>query len=259
MTSIAGDSLRILIAGESWNTYAVHTKGASSYTTSSYSEGAEKLIEDLESSGHDVTFMPNHEAVEQFPFTAAELDDRFDVIILSDLPSDSLLLPHAVFIEGERRPNRMTAIGEWVSSGGALLMVGGYMSFGGFEGRARYGSTPLADVLPVRMLDTDDRVETPEGIVPLVASSHPVLKGIDGEWPYFLGYNRFTAKSGAETILTVGDDPMLVVGAHGTGRVGAFASDCSPHWGSPAFMTWPHYRRFWSQLVQWLADGDAVG
>lgn len=114
MTEVTGDGRRILLADESWNTYAVHTKGSSSYTTSSYEEGAEQLIREIEACGHKVTFMPNHSAVEESPFTADELAMRFDIVILSDLPSDSLSLPRAVFVDGERRPNRLISVAQCV-------------------------------------------------------------------------------------------------------------------------------------------------
>jgi uncharacterized membrane protein len=246
-------STRMLFAGESWSTYAVHTKGANSYTTSAYEEGAKDLLAALASSSFDVTYMRNHEAAEGFPYTADELASRFDVVVLSDIPADSLLLPHAVFIKGEKRPNRLRSLAKFVERGGGLLMVGGYMSFAGFEGRARYASTPLAQALPVVISHHDDRIEESEGVNPEVTNAHPVLAGISGDWPYFLGYNRFEAKPGSQVILSVGEDPFLVVGRHGSGRVAAFASDCSPHWGSPEFTAWPHYSRFWSQLAAWLA------
>lgn len=245
--------VRVLLAGESWNTYAVHTKGASAYTTAGYEEGAEQLISELRGRGVQVSYLPNHAVVERFPYTADELAASYDVVVLSDLPADSLLLPHAVFVQGERRPNRARTIGEFVAGGGGLLMIGGYMSFAGFEGRARYGATPLADTLPVTMARHDDRMETPEGVVPAVVGAHPVLNGLPDEWPYFLGYNQVAAKPGASTVLAIGDDPLLVLGEHGSGRVAAFTSDCSPHWGSPAFMAWPHYGAFWAQLVGHLA------
>ncbi len=38
-------------------------------------------------------------------------------------------------------------------------MIGGYLSFMGIEAKANYKNTVLADVLPVTMLDGDDRVE----------------------------------------------------------------------------------------------------
>lgn len=243
---------RILIAGESWNTFAQHTKGLASYTTAGYEEGAEQLIAVLREEGMQVDYMPNHLIVEHFPYDAAELAGKYDVVVLSDAPADSFLLPQAVFVKGERRPNRLAVIGEYVNNGGGLLMVGGYMSFSGFEGRGRFSLTPLADVLPVEMLIHDDRIEAPQGVVPIASAEHPILEGLPEEWPYFLGYNRFRAKENAQTILGVAGDPFLVVGEHGSGRVAAFASDCSPHWGSPEFMAWPSYRPFWSQLVNWV-------
>jgi uncharacterized membrane protein len=106
------------------------------------------------------------------------------------------------------------------------------------------------------MLGIDDRIEEPSGVHPRASLPHPILSGIPGEWPYFLGYNRFTAKPDATVVLSVGDDPFLVVGSHGSGRVAAFASDCSPHWGSPEFTAWSAYGRFWTQLLRWLAGRD---
>lgn len=244
---------RILFAGESWATYGIHTKGASSYTTSGYEEGATVLLGVLRDAGFEVTYVRNHEAVESFPYTTEEIADRFDLVVLSDIPADSLLLSHAVFVKGERRPNRLRSLARFAEQGGGLLMIGGFMSFAGFEGRGRYAMTPLADALPVEIARSDDRIEEPEGVVPVVAKDHAILKGIEGDWPYFLGYNQFKAKAGGEVLLSVGDDPFLVVGNHGKGRVAAFASDCSPHWGSPEFMAWRHYGTFWSQLAGWLA------
>ncbi|MDQ1106053.1 glutamine amidotransferase [Nocardioides zeae] len=243
---------RVLVVGESWNTFAQHTKGLAAYTTSGYEEGAEQLLRVLGEAGHQVDYMPNHVAVEGFPYEVEVLREKYDVIVLSDAPADSFLLPHAVFVKGERRPNRLAVIGEFVHQGGGLLMIGGYMSFSGFEGRGRFSLTPLAEVLPVDMLVHDDRIESPEGVVPKPVAAHAVLEGVDEQWPYFLGYNRFGAKADATTLMEVGGDPFLVVGEHGAGRTAAFASDCSPHWGSPEFMAWDDYASFWSQLVAWV-------
>ncbi len=41
-------------------------------------------------------------------------------------------------------------------------MIGGYLSFSGIDGKARFQRTAVADVLPVRMHDGDDRVEVPK-------------------------------------------------------------------------------------------------
>lgn len=244
---------RVLMAGESWLTQHLHAKGVVSYTTTTYEEGGAPLIEALEHSGASVTYLPNHRAGEEFPTDAEQLAG-FAVVVLSDIASDTLLLSHSCFVDGVRSANRLELLSDYVSSGGALLMVGGYMSFSGFEGKAHYALTPLAQVLPVVMSQSDDRVETPEGATPIVRDKeHPILEGIGGVWPYLLGYNRVVAKPGSQVVLEVNDDPLLVLGRFGAGRVGAFASDCSPHWGSREFLSWPDYRRFWAQLVSWLS------
>ena len=43
------------------------------------------------------------------------------------------------------------------------MMIGGYYSFQGINGGARYHRTPVEEVLPVECLPYDDRVEVPEG------------------------------------------------------------------------------------------------
>ena len=149
----------------------------------------------------------------------------------------------------------LAAIAEYVAGGGALLMIGGYMSFTGIDGRARYGKTPLAPVLPVTMLDHDDRLEKPEGFVASVArEDHPVLRGVEREWPRLLGYNRLVAKSEATVLASHGDDPILTVGTYGEGRSAAFASDLAPHWAPPEFVEWIGYVQLWDSLLRWLGN-----
>jgi uncharacterized membrane protein len=246
--------MRVLIAGETWVTHKVEIKGFTSYSTGGYAVGLTELLDALRGHGHDVVHVTNHEAADRFPWSAEELD-AYDVVVLSDIAADTVQLTPAV-LAGERTPDRLRVLRDHVAAGQGLLMVGGYMSFSGFEGKARYQATPLAEALPVELLGHDDRVEAPEGVTPAVREQHAVLDGISPDWPYFLGYNRVRAKGDATVVMTVGDDPFLVLGSYGRGRTAAFASDCSPHWGSPAFLAWPDYGRFWSRLVGWLG-GDA--
>ena len=132
-------------------------------------------------------------------------------------------------------------------------MIGGWMSFAGIDGRARFHGTFLEEALPVRCLPYDDRVERPEGVTPAAAlPAHPVLRGLPGEWPFFLGYNRVVPKEGAAVVLSFGKDPLLCVGEYGAGRAAAFTSDCAPHWGPRAFLEWEGYPAFWSNLAAWL-------
>jgi uncharacterized membrane protein len=251
-------SLKVLLAGESWMTHGTHVKGFSSYTTGEYTEGHQPLRDALVGAGVDFHHVPNHLATEVFPRTAEELR-AFDVVILSDCPADTLLLHGDTFVGGKRTPNRLEAIVEYVASGGGFLMVGGYMSFGGLESKANYRLTPLARILPVAIIPGDDRMECPEGVIPsVVAAEHPVLAGIGRNWPWFLGYNKLEALPDADVLLEARGDPFLAVRNVQSGRTAAFASDCSPHWGSAAFVAWDRYAPFWNQLVAWLAGEGGV-
>ncbi len=243
--------MRVLVVGESWASLGLHQKGFTSYVTSAYEEGGTPLLEALQ--GHaDVTYIRNHEVPARFPDTPEQMSE-YDVIVFSDVGADTLLL-HPETLQSKIRPNRLRSVEQYVARGGGFAMIGGWMSFAGFSNQARYHGTAIEELLPVTIATYDDRVETPEGIRPVVrTSSHPILAGISGEWPRMLGYNRFEAKPGAQVLATIGDDPFLVVGSHGAGRALAYASDCAPHWGPPEYLSWEHYRRFWRQAVSWLA------
>jgi uncharacterized membrane protein len=249
---MSNQKLRILLAGESWMTYSAHTKGFASYNTGLYSEGVDPLRDAFEGLGYEFTYIRNHEATEKFPRTLEELQ-KFDLIIFSDLPADTLLLHNDTFVLGQRSPNRLRLVADYVKAGGGFLMVGGYMSFSGIEGKANYHFSPIAEILPVGMYGFDDRIESPEGVTPTIEQpDHPILAGIPGEWPFFLGYNKL--KPGNDPILIkCQGDPFLAVRQYGQGRTAAFASDCSPHWAPVGFTSWEYYPVFWKQLATWLA------
>lgn len=244
---------RVLIAGESWTTTSIHVKGFDAFTTVVYEEGVGALRDALLGTGHDVTFMPNHVAAESFPYSVEELAP-YDVVLLSDIGSNTLLVPPATFARGEARPNRLAVLRDWVAGGGGLGMIGGYLSFTGIEAKANYRTTPIAGTLPVEMEIGDDRVELPEHpLAQVVDGSHPVTAGLAASWPALLGYQRFAAREEASTLVTLNGDPLVVVGTSGSGRSLAYASDIGPHWAPPAFLAWDGYARFWDQAVRWLA------
>lgn len=246
---------RVLLAGESWITLGTHIKGFASYNTGDYEEGHLPLSQALKGFA-ELTYLPNHLANLNFPDTVAELK-KFDVVLFSDIPADTLLLHPDTLQRSIIRPNRLRSVQEFVNQGGGFGMIGGYMSFAGFEGKANYRNTPVGALLPVDIDHGDDRIETPEGFRPqVVDGSHPILHSIPEQWPVLLGYNRFTAKPSGQVLMKTGDDPFLVVGTVGKGRTLAYASDCSPHWGSPEFVSWPYYTQFWRQLVGWLAGSE---
>jgi uncharacterized membrane protein len=245
--------MRVLLCGESWVTHSLHIKGVDSFTTSSYTEGADRLRAALAGAGIEVDYLPGHLTPARFPGSPAELAP-YQAVILSDIGANSLLLSPDTFERSAIAPNRLACIEQYVRDGGGLLMIGGYLSFAGIEGKARYHATPVEAALPVTISALDDRAEHPEGVRPEVTEpGHPVLTGVPEDWPALLGYNQLTAKPDARVLARCGADPLLTVGSHGNGRSAAFASDCAPHWCPPGFMNWPGYDPLWANLVRWLA------
>ncbi|GLY81684.1 glutamine amidotransferase [Actinoallomurus iriomotensis] len=245
---------RVLIAGESWVTQSTHFKGVDSFTTSSYVVGVEPLRRALESRGHEVVHLPAHLVPAGFPGDAAALAE-YDVVVLSDIGANSLQLAPEVFEQARPGTDRIAVLRGWVGDGGGLLMIGGYLSFTGFEAKAAYRNTLLHEVLPVELLPEDDRVELPAGArADVTGPDHPALGGVDGDWPLLLGYNRVRPRPGADVLATLNGDPLVAVGGHGSGRSAVFTSDCSPHWAPTPFCEeWDGYAKVFGGLVEWLA------
>ncbi|MBW0088493.1 hypothetical protein I4I73_05060 [Pseudonocardia sp. KRD-184] len=155
-------------------------------------------------------------------------------------------------------------VADYVGCGGGLVMIGGYLSFTGIDGKARYGMSPLTDVLPVTVLPHDDRNETLDGLeVDVVEPGHPILGGTLALWPPLLSYNRLLPKPGCVVAARTANDLMLVTGEYGERRAVAFASDLAPHWAPPEFVEWVHYPALWTSIPAWAAqatpDAHATG
>jgi uncharacterized membrane protein len=246
------DPVKVLFAGESWMTHSVHTKGFDSFDMASYHEGGTEMIAAMRAGGIEVTYQPSHVAMNAFPYTRDAIE-RFDVVILSDIGANSLLLPNRVAVDSQPTPNRLHLIRDFVRGGGGLLMVGGYLTFQGIQAKGNYQGSAVDEVLPVALFASDDRSEQPQGVAPtIVDGEHPVLAGLS-DWPVFLGYNRSTLRPDARELALFGADPFIAVRDVGRGRSAIFASDCGPHWGPPAFVGWAGYGRLWCNLVAWLA------
>lgn len=245
---------RVLLAGESWISTVADYKGVDVFQHAQLEIGCTEFVAALEAEGHDVDHMPSHDVAEHFPETLDKLA-AYDVVILSDLGANTLLLPPQVFERGRPFPNRLKLLAEWVHQGGGLMMAGGYLSFQGFQAKANYHGSPVEDVLPVHIRAYDDRVECPEGVNgELTDVPHPVTTGIDRHWPILLGYQKLVVKEDSVTLAVVEGDPLLSVRSVGDGRSLAFASDISPHWAPTEFMSWPGYRILFAQAVEWLAN-----
>lgn len=253
---------RVLLAGESWVSAATHYKGFDQFGSVTFHLGAEPLVEALRDSAFDLHYMPAHEAATAFPSTLDELAG-YGAVILSDIGSNTLLLHPDVWMKGKTVPNRLKLLREYVAGGGGLMMIGGYFSFQGINGAARWHKTPVEEVLPVSCLPIDDRLEVPEGFrAQIMEPGHPILAGLDSEWPVLLGLNEVVLKAGpdiellAQTPADVGSHPLLAVGRHGKGRTLAWTSDIGPHWLPDSFVAWPGYARLWRQALQWVTQAS---
>jgi uncharacterized membrane protein len=242
-----------LLVGESWQSLQFDIKGFDFFSRSTYHESIEPLQDALEANGIETEYIPTTRAAREFP-TSAEKIAKFDAVVLSDIGYNTLALPPTTFDDFEQVPNRLQLLEDFVRAGGGLIMVGGYLSFQGFNGKARYKDTPVEAALPVTMQSYDDRVERSDGVTPVISEeSHAVLDGLPEEWPPLLGYNRVFPDDNTDELVRVDDDPLVVVGDHGEGRSAVFTSDCAPHWGSPQFTDWEGYDEFWVSLVNWVA------
>ena len=190
--------------------------------------------------------------------------ENFDVVILGDMEADYL---DAAEYE---------AVVQWVDGGGALLVLGGYASFGGNGFRA----TPLAAALPVVFADEPPyqseqpfRLELTE-----LGRRHPIFE-LTGDrvkdaamWstaPHLEGSALVRrAKSGADIFAVnpnfeVDGKPAVVVAAqrYGNGHTMVLGADTTWRWtrlrrvfGQADTL----YARFWSQMLRWLSGKDTA-
>lgn len=247
---------RVLLVGESWTTSETHYKGFDQFGSVRFHTGATPLLEAMKDSDFHIDYMTAHDAAEGFPFAMEGLAP-YDIIILSDIGANTFLLPPDVWLRSRTVPNRLRLLKEWVAQGGNLLMIGGYFSFQGIDGRARWRNTAVEDTLPVTCHPWDDRVEIPEGAqADILLPDHPVMADMPAAWPPILGVNEVMVRDGATVVARLPEDqgghPLLVLGQHGQGRTAAWTSDVGPHWLSPEFCDWPGYGTLWKNLFGWL-------
>jgi len=252
------EKIHVLLAGESWVSNSTHFKGWDFFSSTVYETGVGYLKEALENTNIEFEHMPGHLAADQFPFTLKELA-KYEVIILSDLGANTLLLPGDVWLKGKSVPNRLKVLKEWVHDGGGLAMCGGYYSFAGIYGAAKFYRTPIEEVLPVNIYTFDDRVERPEGPLPeILKPEHPIVEGIAQPWPYLLGFNEVQCKPDADLIARIDGFPLLATRDVGKGRTLAWTSDIGPHWCPEPFVQWKGYSQFWRQAITWLAGKSSL-
>lgn len=250
------ERIKVLFAGEAIYMLTSIFKGFNSFEMGKYFEHGKYFINALVENDIEVNYIPTNKVAEEFPWSLDEMK-KFNVIVVSDVGSDTFLISSRT-MEGEKTPNRLKLIGEFVSEGGGFLMWGGYLSFTGLYGKGFYKNTVIEKILPVNLMTTDDRVEVPEGFLPkILLKDHPILNGIIEKWQgWFLSYNRLIAKEGADVIAVIeeyGGDPFLAAWEYGKGRTLASAVDCAHHGAAPSFLKWEYSKKLYANMVKWLA------
>jgi len=177
-----------------------------------------------------------------FPETPQELFDH-NVIYLCDADLTALTL----------RQKHMLA--EYVRRGGGLIVFGGHKALdrGGLKGSL------LEEVLPVTGAGgLPPLVSLPEGAPLARGVAHPVTQYADFDAaPVCFYLHDLQARPEAQTLITVGGKPGVVVGSCGKGRVAVVGMTC---FGAPADSQTPFWRwRSWVVLLRdlaWWAAGQ---
>ena len=245
--------LNILFVGESCFVTVTEYKGIDHFSETNYAEAFAVMSEVFGKLGHTVTHIPCHMVSRRYPRTLEELK-QYDVVLFSDVGSNTFLLLPDMVRTGKRVVNLLALTKQYVAEGGGFGMIGGYMTFQGMDAKGKWKDTHIEDILPVSFLPHDDRMEIPEG-ADLVCEpgSHPIVGGLPAEWPYILGYNKSVLKPGAQAHVLFRGDPVLSTASYGKGRTAAWASDCGPHWAPAAITQWEHYPKLWDNICRWLA------
>jgi hypothetical protein len=185
---------------------------------------------------------------------------KYDVYILGDVDSSSFT------------PDELKRLADVVKQGAGLAMLGGFQSFG----PGGYADTPLAEVLPIALdprerqrpgdpIRSDVQLRGPVAMRPakplgerhylMALGSAADRSAVWDKLPPLEGANRLGAAKPAAQVLAETPDgqPLLVVQDAG-GRVIAFAVDSTWHWWMEGFAA--EHKRFWRQVILWLARKD---
>ncbi|MCP3994573.1 MAG: hypothetical protein GY722_05840 [bacterium] len=210
---------------------------------------------------HSCDTMPTWDFYGMAPGEYEQALADYDVIIFSDVELKNFQLAPQFFDRkafGERiitYPDRIRLTVEAVNSGLCVMFMGGWLSFTGEMGKGGWGRSRLAEILPVRCLDTEDLIESTEGFT-AAPTATGVPAGVDVEsMPPLLGYNRTIPlpDSSVHAVVRETGDPLLATRSVGEGATLAFTSDPAPHWGCN-LVQWDSYGAFWSSALDYLLD-----
>lgn len=220
---------------------------------------AQPLVDALEAiEGANVKSEPSWDLYNMSPDKFEKRLAWADKIIFGDVETKCLML-HPDFFNRNKWgddyvtfPDRFDILKDWVREGGHFHMMGGWYSFGGEIGKGGWGRSRFHEALPVICNQGDDLIESTASYPVRGKNEHPVLEGINVESvPPILGFNETKLREGAEAIIEIEDGgtwyPLLAVQDFGRGKVSAYTSSASPHWGIN-LVKWDKYDKLWQQL-----------
>ena len=209
---------------------------------------------------------------------ASALGGDWDVLVVGDMP--------AAFFPQEQ----ISAVAEAVAAGKGMLFLGGRNALG----MGGYAETPLAPCIPFTVSSDDGLDEKPYRLTPtglgiygrLMELGDPNSRELWAKLPPVLSINRTgTPRPGASVPLegrpvildpatgVFSDDytrppaAVLAVEEYGKGRAAAMAADGTWQWAMGTGLTGSEerdraasiHKRFWRQLVFWLAKREERG
>ncbi len=247
--------LKVFYCGDEVLLITTYVKGMNAWTDGVRHDESTHLKKALNDDPEiDLTYLPTSACQREFPMPD-ELEE-YDVVLFSDVGTDTIIMYEDRFNNCPMGTDRLAGLKKWVENGGGICGVGGWMSFGGMFGMAKWHNTAIEEVLPATCYPYDDRVEISEGMTPeVIKPEHPFFDGVDFDSapPLFSGYNEIQAKEDAEILAEHNGDPIIMTGQYGKGKTMAFASDPAPHWGR-GMVEWEDYAQFWVNVVKWLGD-----
>jgi uncharacterized membrane protein len=102
-------------------------------------------------------------------------------------------------------------------------------------------------------LEYDDLIESTAGYqVRTNYHQDPIVAGIDWSTiPPILGFNEVNRRDDSKDLVEIKNEdtwyPLLSIREYGKGKVSAWMTGASPHWGIN-FVKWKEYNKFWQQL-----------
>lgn len=178
------------------------------------------------------------------------LPGRYDVYLIGNVPADAFT------------PQHLAQLTSRVHDGAGLLMTGGLRNFAS----GGYGTTPLADCLPVALDGKEStQIPPPALMIPTDLGLRRYVMQLDSteknrerwaELPALEGAVRLAPKHPlVEVWATTADQaPLLLAAEVGKARVAAFGGDTTWRWVTRGRAA--EHQRFWRQLILWLARKD---